>query len=94
MAPPENLRGYLDNLRKSYSSRAIVVTLQTPDEGATLHGKLLPDLPSSEIDTLRPSASTRRGDPYRRFARTQKTLAQVLTGKQEITVRVKDEVMR
>jgi len=92
MAPPENLREFVDNLRKSYSARAIVVTLQTPDEGATIHGKLLPDLPSSEIDTLHPSASTRRGDPYRRFARTQKTLPRVLTGKQEITIRVKDEV--
>jgi hypothetical protein len=94
MAAPENLPGLLDNLRKQFSSRAIVVTLQTPDEGATIHGKLLPDLPSSEIDTLRPSSSTRRGDPYRRFARTQKAVARVLTGKQEITVRVKDELGR
>jgi SpoIVB peptidase S55 len=90
MAAPENLKELVDNLRKQYSSRAIVVTLQTPDEGATIHGKLLPDLPASEIDTLRPSSSTKRGDPYRRFARTQKMVARVLTGKQDITVRVRD----
>ena len=90
MAAPENLKELIDNLRKQYSSRSIVVTLQTPDEGATIHGKLLPDLPASEIDTLRPSSSTKRGDPYRRFARTQKAVARVLTGKQDITVRVRD----
>jgi hypothetical protein len=92
VAQPESLKEMVDNMRKAYSSRAIVVTLQTPDEGATIHGKLLPDLPSSEIDTLRPSASTRRSSPYHRFARTQRMMSRVLTGKQEITVHVRDEI--
>src|SRR5262249_15481528 len=33
MATPETLKEFVDNLRKQYSSRSIVVTLQTPDEG-------------------------------------------------------------
>ena len=85
---------FLDNLRKSYDSRTLVLTLQTADEGATIRGKLVPDLPSSELDTLRPGTSTRRGDPYRKAARVVRELSRVIGGKQEITLRVKDEVVQ
>ena len=66
VAPPENLGGLIDNLRKSYPASAIVVGLETPDEGVTLRGSVIPDLPGSVIDTLRPGASTRRADTFKR----------------------------
>src|SRR5262249_15358495 len=68
-APPENLGGLIDNLRKGYAASSIVVGLETPDEGVTLRGSVIPDLPGSVIDTLRPGASTRRADTYKRAAR-------------------------
>jgi hypothetical protein len=90
-APPENLGGMIDNLRKSFPAKAIVVSLETPDEGVTLRGSVIPDLPGSVIDTLRPGASTRRADTYKRAARIVVDTPGVVVGKQEITIHVKDD---
>jgi hypothetical protein len=91
MATPENLTGLLDNLKKSYPARAIVVSLETPDEGVTLRGSVIPDLPGSVIDTLRPGASTRRADTFKRAARLVVPMHGIVLGKQEITVSVRNE---
>jgi hypothetical protein len=90
-APPESLGGLIDNLRKSYSASSIVVGLETPDEGVTLRGSVIPDLPGSVIDTLRPGASTRRADTFKRASRFVVPMHGIMQGKQEITVRVKDD---
>jgi hypothetical protein len=91
VAPPENLSGLLDNLRKSFPAKAIVISLETPDEGVTLRGSVIPDLPGSVIDTLRPGASTRRADTYKRASRLVVDTHGVVQGKQEITIHVKDD---
>jgi hypothetical protein len=91
VAPPENLGGLIDNLRKGYAADSIVVGLETPDEGVTLRGSVIPDLPGSVIDTLRPGASTRRADTFKRAARFVVAMRSVVQGKQEITVHVKDD---
>jgi hypothetical protein len=90
---PVNLRGYIDGLRRSYSSRTLVVTIQTPDEGAMIRGKVVPDLPSSELDTLRPSTATARSTSFRPGARIIHEARRVVTGQTSIQVRVKDEVL-
>jgi hypothetical protein len=90
MGAPENLRGLMDNLRKGYPARAIVVTVETPDEDLTLRGAVVPDLPGSIADTLRPGASTRRGEAFKRNARIVVPTAGVTVGKQSLQVRVKD----
>lgn len=90
-APPENLGHMINNLRKGYPARSIVVSLETPDEGVTLRGSVIPDLPGSVIDTLRPGASTRRADTFKRAARVVVPTRGIMQGKQEITVRVGDE---
>jgi hypothetical protein len=91
VAPPENLGGLIENLRKSYPAKAIVVSLETPDEGVTLRGAVIPDLPGSVIDTLRPGASTRRADTFKRAARIVFPTHGIVQGKQEITVHVRDD---
>jgi hypothetical protein len=91
VAPPENLNGLIDNLRKSYSASAIVVGLETPDEGVTLRGSVIPDLPGSVIDTLRPGASTRRADTFKRASRFVVPMHGIMQGKQEITIRIKED---
>ncbi len=78
-------------MRKGYPARSIVVSLETPDEGVTLRGAVIPDLPGSVIDTLRPGASTRRADTFKRAARFVIPTHGIVQGKQEITVRVKDD---
>jgi hypothetical protein len=91
VAPAENLNGLIDNLRKSYAASSIVVGLETPDEGVTLRGSVIPDLPGSVIDTLRPGASTRRADTFKRASRFVVPTHAIMQGKQEITVHIKDD---
>jgi hypothetical protein len=89
----ETLPVYIDNLRKSYSASAIVVTLQTPDDGASLRGRLISGLPASAMDTLRPGNQTRRADAYHIADRTIFPARQLVSGKQELTVPIKGDVL-
>jgi hypothetical protein len=89
----ETLRGYIDNLRKAYSASSIVVTLQTQDDGASLRGRLIQGLPASALDTLRPANQTRRADAYRVADRTVFPARQLVSGKQELSVLVKDDTL-
>ncbi len=89
----ESLPVYIDNLRKSYSASAIVVTLQTPEDGASLRGRLISGLPDSALDTLRPGNQTRRADAYHIADRTIFPARQLVSGKQELTVAIKGDVL-
>jgi hypothetical protein len=89
----ESLRGYIDNLRKFYSPSSIVVSVQTPDDGAGLRGKLLSGLPPAALDTLRPGNQTRRADAYRVADRTVFPSKRLVSGKQELTLYVRDDVL-
>ena len=89
-AAPENLHALVENLRKGYPARSIVVTLQTPDDALALRGAVLADLPSSVLDTLRPGASTRKGDTFKITSRTVVPTRGVVLGKQEIQVKIRD----
>ena len=92
MLSAESLSDFVDNLREGYSARTLVVTLNTLEEGVMLRGRLVPALPASVLATLRPAGGSRRGEPYKRVGRTQVELDTVLSGKQELTVLVRDEV--
>jgi hypothetical protein len=89
----ESLRGYIDNMRKAFSASSIVVTLQTPDDGASLRGQLIQGLPDSALDTLRPAHQTRRADAYHVADRTVYPARQLVSGRQELTLQVKDDVL-
>jgi SpoIVB peptidase S55 len=93
MPPAETLRGYIDNLRKFYTASTIVVSVQTPDEAASLRGKLLSGLPAAALDTLRPGNQTRRADPYRVAERTVFASKRLVSGRQELTVVVREDVL-
>jgi hypothetical protein len=90
VAPPETLGDLVENLRKGYSARSLVVTLHTLDDGVMLRGRLVPNLPASVIATLRPSGQSKRGEPYKRVGRVVVDVGTVLSGKQELVVQVKD----
>jgi hypothetical protein len=89
----ESLRGYIDNLRKFYTASSIVVSVQTPDDGAALRGRLLSGLPASALDTLRPGNQTRRADAYRVADRTIFPSKRLVTGKQDLTVFVREDTL-
>jgi hypothetical protein len=88
VAPPESLRDYVENLKRFYSPRSIVVSLARREDGIALRGRLLPSLPGSAFDTLRPSSETRRGEPYRISARFVHPTRALMVGKQEISIAV------
>jgi hypothetical protein len=92
-APAEDLAGYIDNMRKYWTAASIVVSLQTPDEGAAIHGRLVPSLPASALDTLRPANQTRRADSYRVAERTVFPSKRLVSGRQELTIAVVDDVL-
>jgi hypothetical protein len=93
LPPAETLVGYIENLRKYYTADSIVVTVQTPDEGAALHGRLIANLPAAAMDTLRPSNATRRADGYRVAERTVFPSKRLVSGRQELTAAVRDDVL-
>jgi len=84
-APPESLSGLLANLTKQFPSTSIVVSVQTPEDGVATRGRLLRDLPSAVLDTLRASSRARRFDPFRVTEKTPFPTKRILFGKQELT---------
>ena len=89
MPKPETLRGLMENLRVSYPGKSIVVSLSTPDSGVSLRGRLIPSLPDSALDTLRSASQTRRADAYRVANRTLHLCDRLVSGRQELTARVR-----
>jgi len=80
-------------MRKYYGASTIVATLQTADAGASLRGQLIQGLPASAMDTLRPSKQTKRADSYAIADRTVFPARQLVSGKQELQVLVKSDVL-
>ncbi|HXU80944.1 MAG TPA: SpoIVB peptidase S55 domain-containing protein [Polyangia bacterium] len=93
VAKPESLRGYIENLRSFYTASSIVVSLNTPDDGASLRGRLIPNLPEAALDTLRTGSQTRRADAYRVAERTVFTASKPVTGRQELTLIVREDAL-
>jgi hypothetical protein len=89
----ESLSVYIDNMRKYYGGSTIVVTMQTPDAGASLRGRLIEGLPASAMDTLRPANQTRRADSYAIADRTVYPMKQLVNGKQDLQLVVKSDVL-
>ena len=94
VAAPERFEQLLDNLTRTFPARSIVLTVQAPDDGLALRGAVLEGLPGSVIDTLRPGASTRRGETFKESARVVVPTRSVVVGKQEIQIKIKDEPPR
>ena len=86
----EDLRGFVENLRTYYPASSIVVSLTTRDDGASLHGRLIRNLPASALDTLKPANQTRRADSFHVIKRAAFPGARPITGRQEITVQVNE----
>lgn len=91
-AAPETLDQLIDMLReKTYPGNVLVATLYIPDEGVTLNGRVVPDLPDSALDTARPAASTRRIEAYKAMLRAVIPAKRVVQGRQEIVLKVEDK---
>jgi hypothetical protein len=94
MPKPEDLDGFIQNLRKYYPATTLVVSLATKDDGTSLHGKLIRNLPPSALDTLRPASQSRHADEIRMLRQAAFPGSRILSGKAEIAVQVLPDVAR
>jgi hypothetical protein len=63
----------------------------TADEGVTVAGKVVPNLPDSALDTARPGASAKGADSYKSMFRVVVPMKRVIQGRLEVTVQVEDK---
>ena len=94
MPKPEDLAGFVQNLRTYYPATTLVVSLASKDDGASLHGKLIRNLPQSALDTLRPASQSRRADDVHMVKQFPFPGSRILAGKSEITVQVLPHLAR
>jgi hypothetical protein len=88
VAKPENLNGFMDNLRAFHPASSIVVSMALGEMGTELRGKVLMNLPSSAIDTLRPSQSTRPTKVFKVEEQIVFPSTHVVSGRVELTLHV------
>lgn len=85
---PEDLDGFVQNLRKYFPATTLVVSLASKDDGASLRGRLIHNLPPSALDTLRPASQSRRADAVHLVKQIPFPGSLILAGKTELTVQV------
>jgi len=85
---PENLKGFVDNLRHFHPATSVVVSVGMGESGVQMRGTLVHGLPVSALDTARPTRQTRRAEVFKVVGQTAFPVGKVVTGKQEITLQV------
>jgi hypothetical protein len=91
-ATPQNLRQYLKDIELGYSARSLVVSVYTPTQGVKLRGRVIKDLPASVIDALNTGTHIRKGKLFSTAVRQVHGTRRVITGKNQIRIRVRNEV--
>ena len=90
LAEPESLDDLIRNVSTRYPSDALVVSVRMPGQGVTLRGRVIPNLPGSALDALRPSVSTESGEPFQNFRRTVVPVGRVVLGRDRVRLRVRE----
>jgi hypothetical protein len=91
IATPESVDQLVGALRKTYPGNVLVATVYPADDGVTVAGKVVPNLPDSAIDTARPGASAKGADPYKSMFRVAVPMKRVIQGRLEMTVQVEEQ---
>ncbi len=87
-APPVDLPSLVAAVRKLLPGNVWASTLYPADEGVSLDGKLVRDLPATAQDKLHPQSHTQRVVAYKPIARTVSPASRVVEGTSTILVRV------
>ncbi|HSD91288.1 MAG TPA: SpoIVB peptidase S55 domain-containing protein [Kofleriaceae bacterium] len=88
-APPVDLPSLMAAFRKLLPGNVWAVTLYPADEGVSLEGKLVRDLPASAQDKLHPQTHTQRAASYKPLIRTLAPAKRVVNGSTSMLVRVR-----
>ncbi len=90
LAEPTNLDDALNNLQKLYPSKSLVVTLNAADEGVSMHGRVMEQLPPSAVNTLKPTSGFDQFDQHKTdLAHITKT-PYLIEGRQSFKLTVAD----
>jgi hypothetical protein len=87
--PPVDLPSLLHAFRSLLPGNVWAVTLYPADEGVSLDGKLVRDLPQSALDKLHPQSHTQRAQPYKPIARTKSPTKRVVNGTSSTLVHIR-----
>jgi len=88
-APPVDLPSLMSAFRKLLPGDVWAATIYPADEGVSLDGKLVKDLPPSAQDKLRPQTHTQRASSYKPLLRTISKAKRVVNGAASMMVRVR-----
>lgn len=88
MAEPINLDEALDNVQRLYPSKSLVIKLNAAEEGVTMHGRILDQLPPSVVNTLRPTSGFDRFDQYKTESVRITETPYLIEGKQSFKITV------
>ncbi len=88
-APPVDLPTLIAAFRKLLPGNVWATTIYPADEGVSLDGKLVKDLPPSAQDKLRPQTHTQRAATYKPLVRTVAPAKRVVNGSASMLVRVR-----
>ena len=87
---PETLDDLIRNVATRYPDDALVLSVRMPGQGVTLRGRVLPNLPGSALEALRPGSSSDGGDPMQSFRRTVAPVGRVVLGRDRVRLRVRE----
>jgi hypothetical protein len=87
--PPVDLPSLVAAFRKLLPGNTWAATLYQADEGVSIDGKLVKDLPPSAQDKLHPQTRTQRAVAYKPLARTVAPAVRVVEGTSTMLVRVR-----
>jgi len=89
-APPVDLPTLVAAFKKLLPGDVWAATIYAADEGVSLDGKLVRDLPASALDKLHPESHTQRAAVYKPISRTVSPAPRVINGQSTLLVRVRD----
>jgi hypothetical protein len=89
-APPTDLASLLAAFRKMLPGTVWAASLYVAEDGVSVDGQLVRDLPASAADKLRPASRTQRAVPFRTVSRTVSPAKRVINGTGTLVVRVAD----
>jgi hypothetical protein len=88
-ASPVDLPSLIAAFKKLLPGDVWAATIYPADDGVTLDGKLVRDLPASALDKLHPQSHTQRAQAYKPMARTVSPAKRVINGQTSMLVRVR-----
>jgi SpoIVB peptidase S55 len=86
--PPVDLPSLLSAFRRMLPGTVWAASLYVSEDGVTVDGQLVRDLPPSAADKLRPGSRTQRAVPFKTVSRTISPARRVINGNGTILVRV------